>query len=174
VGVTRAPAFVTVLTASVLLHSQDVPLEYQIKAAYLLNFVKFVTWPPDTRPGPLTICVAGHNPFGEVLNETLRNETVKARPISSRVIVQPEPGCHVVFVPHTAAVTPYLRAAREAPTLTVGETTNFIAQGGIINFVIEEGSVRFEISPDAAERADLRISSHLLRLARISSDTGAR
>ena len=169
----RAVVPVVVLTAAAILQSQDVPLEYQIKAAYLLNFVKFVTWPPDSQAGPLMICVAVNNPFGEALNETLRNETVNARPLTSRVIVEPEAGCHGLFVPHTAAGTPYLRAARNAPMLTVGETPNFIAEGGIINFVIEEGTVRFQISPGAAERADLRISSHLLRLARIP-ETGAQ
>jgi hypothetical protein len=162
---------IVMLAAAAPLQTQDVALEYQVKAAYLLNFVRFVTWPQDTRRA-VTICVAVHNPFGDALKETLRNETVKQRPLVSRVILQPDPECHVVFVPQSAAVTPYLRAARDSPTLTVGETTNFIAQGGIINFVIEEGTVRFQISPEAAERAELRISSHLLRLARISGAGG--
>jgi hypothetical protein len=170
--VTRAPVAVLVFTASAFLPAQEVPLEYQIKAAYLLNFARFVTWPQGARPGPLTICVAVHNPFGDALNETLRNETAQGRPLTSRVIVQPESGCHVLFVPNTAAGTPFLRATRSSPTLTVGEAPDFIAEGGIINLVIEEGTVKFEISSEAAERADLRISSHLLRLARKTNEPG--
>jgi uncharacterized protein DUF4154 len=171
--VTRVTFAVLLFTASTLLGAQDVPLEYQIKAAYLLNFARFVTWPLGARPGPLSICVAVQNPFGDVLNETLRGETVQGRPLTSRVIVQPESGCHVLFVPNTASGTPFLQAARSSPTLTVGEAPNFIAQGGIINLVIEEGTVKFEISPEAAGRADLRISSHLFRLARKANEPGA-
>lgn len=163
---TRAPVAVLVLTAAALVHAQDVPLEYQIKAAFLLNFARFVTWPQGAQQGPLTICVAVDNPFGDVLNETLGNETVHGRPLTSRVIVQPERGCHVLFVPNTAEARPFLRAARGSPTLTVGEAPTFLAEGGIIKLVLEEGTVRFEISPEAAEESDLRISSHLLRLAR--------
>jgi hypothetical protein len=71
-----------------------------------------------------------------------------------------------VFVPQETVPTTYLRAAAGAPTLTVGETASFIDQGGIINFILENGRVRFQIDPKAAARADLRISSHLFRLAR--------
>ena len=152
--------------AGARVHPQEISFEYQVKAVYLFNFVKFVEWPSRADPGPLTICVAGRNPFGDVLQETLRGEEVNARPVTARVIREPESGCHVLFVPHGAATSEYLRAARGSATLTVGESPGFIRQGGIINFILEEGKVRFEIDPKAAERANLRISSHLLRLAR--------
>jgi hypothetical protein len=145
---------------------QTVPLEYQVKAVYLFNFVKYVTWPPPARKRPITICIAERNPFGEALKETLRQEVVHQRPLEARLIAKPEPGCDVVFVPRDSTAKPYLEAARRSATLTVGEQADFLQQGGIINFIIEEGSVRFEIDPEAAERAHLRISSHLLRLGR--------
>jgi hypothetical protein len=159
-----------VLVAGVPVHAQEVSLEYQLKAAYLFNFLKFVEWPPDGESGPFTLCVAGRNPFGDVLTETLRNETVNARALTTRVIVRPDSGCRVVFLPQGTAPTPYLRAARGSPILTVGEAPGFIAQGGIINFVREEGTIRFQINAREAARAELRISSHLLRLARVSPD----
>ena len=155
-----------VLSAAVALHAQEVSLEYQLKAAYLLNFVKFVEWPSGAGSGPLVICVAGRNPFGAALAETLRDEFVSDRMLAARVIAMPESGCHVLFLPHGVAPTTYLRAARDSPTLTVGESPEFIAEGGIVNFIVDQGKIRFQISPDAAERAELRISSHLLRLAR--------
>jgi hypothetical protein len=150
----------------VIVHSGEVPLEYHVKAVYLFNFAKFIEWPSGAQTGPLTICVAGQNPFGELLDETLRGETVNDRPLAARVIPEPGPGCHIIFVPQGIATSAYLRAARGSPTLTVGEAPDFISQGGIIRFILEEGKVRFQIDPKAAERADLRISSHLLRLAR--------
>jgi YfiR/HmsC-like len=151
-----------------------ISLEYQVKAAYLLNFAKFVEWPADARTGPITICVAGQNPFGDVLEETLRGEMVNDRALAQRLIQSPDPACHVVFVPQgTPTMAVYLRP-RDTPTLTVGEVPDFINQGGIINFVLEDGKVRFQIDPKAAGRADLRISSHLLRLARTPDRRGER
>jgi hypothetical protein len=163
-----------VLAAGATAPAKEIPLEYQVKAAYLFNFAKFVEWPSEARTGPLTICVAGQNPFGDVLEETLRGETVNDRPLATRVISGPETGCHIVFVPQGIATAPYLSGLRGTPTLTVGEMPDFISRGGIINFVLEEGKVRFQIDSKAAERADLRISSHLLRLARSPERGGER
>jgi hypothetical protein len=163
---------VLLLAAAAVVHPQQISLEYRVKAVYLFNFVKFVEWPPRAAPGPLTICVVGHNPFGAALDDALRGELVNDRPLVTRVIRGPEPGCHVTFVPHGAAASAYLGSARGSPILTVGETPGFLEQGGIINFVVEAGKVRFEIDPKAAERADLRISSHLLRVARTPDQSG--
>ena len=144
--------------------AQDVPLEYQVKAAYLYNFVKFVEWPETARTGPLNICLAGRNPFGNLLAETIKDETIDGRPLTSRVILEPEPDCHVLFVPEGAS-SAYLRAARHMPTLTVGETPDFLQQGGVIAFVADGRNIRFAISAEAAEQANLQVSSRLLKLA---------
>jgi hypothetical protein len=149
------------------LHAQTVALEYQVKAAYLLNFTRFVQWPPAAATGPLLLCVAGRNPFGTVLENMVRDETVNGRPVMARVILEPDGACDVVFVPRGAATDAYLRAARGAPVLTVGEEPDFIVRGGIIAFRIEGSNVRFSINPDRADQAQLRISSRLLQLARI-------
>ena len=154
-----------VLTGSVI-RAQEPSLEYRVKAAYLYNFVQFVEWPPPAETGPLTICVAGRNPFGPALANTIRGESVNGRPLTVRVILEPQGDCDVVFVPDGAATAAYLRAARGTPQLTVGEHDDFLAQGGIINFIREQGKIRFEINTEAAAKADLRISSRLLRLAR--------
>lgn len=146
--------------------AQGVSLEYQVKAVYLFNFAKFVEWPPAAAEGPLTLCVAGRNVFGDVLAETVRGEMIGGRPLAVRVILEPQPGCHVLFVPRGAAAGAYLRAVRSSPVLTVGESPEFLAEGGIANFILDGANVRFEIASEAAERNGLRISSRLLRLAR--------
>ena len=155
------------------LRAQDVSTEYRVKAAFLYNFVKFVEWPAGSDSGPLEICVAGQNPFGDVLSEIVRGETINGRPIRARVILEPAPSCHMVFVPRGANTSAYLRAARGTPTLTVGETPAFITQGGFVRFYIDSGNVRFEIAREAAERTGLRISSRLLQLAKIVPEAGA-
>lgn len=160
--------------ASATVRAQDKPLEHSLKAVYLFNFVKFVRWPPSAGSGPITICVAERNPFGEALDEAIRDETVDQRRLVARIISKPQPGCDVLFIPAGAGAKPYLQAARGSATLTVGEEPDFLEQGGMINFIIDGGSVRFEINSAAAERAQLRISAHLLRLARAGGRETAR
>lgn len=154
--------------------AQDTPLEYQVKAAYLYNFVKFVEWPAGAIGGPLTICIAGRDPFAGALDDIVRGESIDGHPIAARLVQAPQADCNVVFVPGDVTPGEYLRATRTAPVLTVGESPDFIAQGGIVNFVRDAGMIRFEIDQDAATRAGLHISSRLLRLARMPARRGAR
>jgi hypothetical protein len=152
--------------------AQDVTAEYRVKAAYLYNFVQYVEWPATESSAPLTICVAGRNPFGAILENLVRGEVVSGRRLEARVILEPDRSCAVVFVPEGAATTAYLRGARGQPMLTIGESAGFIGLGGIARFYIDGGKVRFEINPAAAEAQGLRISSRLLRLARIVGPPG--
>jgi hypothetical protein len=169
----RVPVLLLLLLAAPL-GAQDVSVEYQVKAAYLFNFVKFVEWPTRPAIAPIAICVAGRNPFGQVLSDTVRGETVNGRPLAARIILEPESDCDVLFVPRGSPAMAYLRAVSGLPTLTVGEEEDFIGLGGIISLRLEGTNVRFTINPDAAERSKLRISSRLLRLARIAGDRGER
>ena len=140
--------------------AQEASFEYQLKAAYLFNFVKFVEWPSGVPSGPIVICVAGRNPSGNALAQTVRGELVNDRMLATRVISMPESGCHVGVPAEGGRQHAYLRAAGR------GESPGFIADGGIVNFIAEDGRIHFQISQGAAARVDLRISSHLLRLAR--------
>jgi len=154
---------------AVTVAAQAVPLEYRVKAAYLLNFTRFVEWPRASLAvsDPFTICVAGTNPFGLALSATLLGETVAGRTLASRVVSDAAATrCQVLFIPHSVPAAAYLRAVRGTPVLTVGEAEDFLEQGGAINFVLEEGKVRFDVNPDAVSRNQLTMSSRLLRLAR--------
>ena len=152
-------------------HAQEVPLEYQVKAAYLLNFTRFVTWPSPTDPEePLTICVARRNPFGGLLASTLAGEQADGRPLVPRVVTGVDDACSVLFMPNGVAVDPLLREVGKAPILTVGESPDFLQRGGMIAFVLDEGRVRFAINPAAADRNGLTISSRLLQLAHPPTD----
>jgi len=148
--------------------------EYRVKAAFLLNFAKFVEWPAGmfkTSTDPIAICVMGQNPFGSVLDEAVTGKTVDGRTFLVRQLsaLQTATGCQILFV--SASERKRLRGIldeiRTAGVLTVGETDNFAAEGGIINFKVEGGRVCFQANVEAATQARLRISSKLLSLAQI-------
>jgi hypothetical protein len=146
--------------------AQEQSLEYQVQAAYVFNFVKFVEWPAGALGAAITICTAGTTPVSAALEQIVRDEVISGHRLAVRTIEAPQAACNVLFVPHDVAAGEYLRSVRSAPVLTVGESPDFIAEGGIINFVRDAGMMRFEIDQEAARRARLQISSRLLRLAR--------
>jgi hypothetical protein len=147
-------------------------LEYQVKAAYLLNFTRYVEWPPQsfTAPeAPVTICVLGRDPFGTVLDATVLGRTTHGRPLKIRRIRtdQEAAACHLVFMSKKT-----WRTQRDLPRtlqaqgiLTVGESDEFAQEGGVIGFIIQNETVRFVVNADAGDRAGLRISSRMLSLA---------
>jgi len=161
------------LWLSSCLFGQEVD-EYQVKAAFLYNFAKFVEWPPEafkSARDPILVCVLGHNPFGGALEEVIRGKSIDGRSFAFREVSNAPQAraCQILFVSSSdgkrfRALTADLKSAG---ILTVGETQGFATGGGVINFKLEDGHVRFEINVDAAEHAQLRISSKLLGLAQI-------
>jgi hypothetical protein len=152
--------------------AQDTPVEYRVKAAFLFNFAKFVEWPAQAfqaQDTAFTICLAG-DPFRGELDKTIQGEVWNGRRLLVKRIESGSEvrGCHLVYLSRVvAAQREILSAAANAPILTVGETDDFITAGGIIRFTENARRIRFEINPDAADKASLRVSSRLLRLADI-------
>jgi hypothetical protein len=151
----------------------EAPQEYQIKAAFLYNFAKFVEWPAVAfrdAQSPLLVCVLGKDPFGEAL-DSLRDKTVEGRKIQVRRIARIEDaeGCHILFVSSSERedLSRILKAVWGKSILTVGDMKGFTQAGGIINLTMTEGKISFEINTAAAERASLKISSKLLKLGRV-------
>lgn len=153
--------------------------EYEVKAAFLYNFAKFVEWPASAWSSPkqpFTFCVLGKDPFGSALDDAVVGKTIADRPISvvraGRIKDLPE--CQIVFVSTSESLkSPEILAGlRGRNVLVVGEAEDFACSGGTIQFVLEGNHVRFAINPDAAERAKLKISSKLLALAVVVRDAG--
>lgn len=150
------------------------PTEYEVKAAYLYNFAKFVEWPAEAQVGaaePFVIAVLGEDPFGRTLDDLLASKTIHDRSLVIRRVATPEEavGAHVVFV--CASERPrlprILKVLRGTSVLTVGDMQEFAERGGMIGFRMDGHKVRFDINPGPAERARLKVSSQLLKLARI-------
>lgn len=144
----------------------------EVKAVFLLNFTKFVEWPPDSFPNPrspIVIAVLGADPFGDALDQAVAGETVDGRPIEIKrfkTLGDLAP-CHILFISASQEerVTDILRRLRRSGTLTVADMDGFAARGGAIQFRAEGGRMRFEISREAVEQAGLKVSARLLNLA---------
>jgi hypothetical protein len=145
--------------------------EYELKAAFLLNFTKFVIWPSAAfvdGASPLAICILGDDPFDSVLDQLVAGEEVNGRKLLVRRIQQPPmpKTCHVLFFTSSQKDVPSVIAASGSGVLTVGETDAFLREGGIIAFVVDSRRVRFDINLRAASNASLTLSARLLSVAR--------
>jgi hypothetical protein len=148
--------------------------EYRVKAAFLYNFAKFVDWPPQAFKNPsdpIVIGVIGKNPFGAALTEEVAGKMLGGRAFQVREVTnaQQAAGCQIIFVSSSERkrLGPLFIMIGSPAVLTVGETENFAAEGGIINFKLDSGSVRFQINMEAARKQQIRISAKLLSLAEI-------
>jgi YfiR/HmsC-like len=163
-------ALATMLCVTARVPAQE-PLEYQVKAIFLLNFTKFIEWPAEafaTSESPIVICVLGDDPFGSALNTAVAGETVNGRKVAvERINEPPAPkSCQVLFVNRPEKKDASFLSEIGPGVLTVGEGDKFIHEGGTIAFVIEDRRVRFRISQGAVQKARLTVSSRLLSVAR--------
>jgi len=166
--------FITAILALLPQASAQEISEYQVKAAFLYNFTKFVDWPPlPGSPGkkPFEICVVGDDPFhGELVN-IVEGKSVNGQVLAVRHIkkVEDAPGCRIAFISSSekGRFRSILDALRGSGVLTVGDTEGFAEMGGVINLTLVDRRVHIEINLDAAKVQGLKISSRLLRLAQI-------
>jgi hypothetical protein len=154
-------------------------VEYQVKAAFLFNFVKFVEWPQDafqTEKTPITLCAFRHDPFGSALDEVLRGKAINSRELQARRIndLTELKTCQLVFVSDSEGkqLPEILNTVKGSSALVVGESADFAERGGAVQFFLENSKLRFAINVDAIQRARLQASSKLLALARIVHDNG--
>ena len=148
--------------------------EYQVKAAYLYNFAKFVEWPAQkftNSAAPFQLCVLDDASFIAELNRLVQGRSIAGRAVKVIAVQSADEAgnCHVLFVSSSRAdqVRHSLEVLSHRSVLTVGETKNFCDQGGIINFVLQDDRVQFEVNHKAANAAGLQISSRLLSVAKL-------
>jgi hypothetical protein len=155
-------------------HAAETPIlsEYQVKALFLFNFAKYVDWPTNAFTdghAAIVIGLAGQDDFGDIFNQTIAGKSLNGRQVVIRHVGNESEykNCHILFVSASekAHLPEILNAVRDSPIVTVGETEQFLAQGGMINFTKKTSRIRLEISLDAAQRANLKLSSKLLSVA---------
>ncbi|HKY33542.1 MAG TPA: YfiR family protein [Candidatus Polarisedimenticolia bacterium] len=151
--------------------------EYEMKAAYLYYFATFVTWPSETLSNAstgqqdLVIGILGDDPFGALLEETIRGKKVNDHRLIVRRFesVTEARESNILYISSSEKddLSHILSTLEGAAVLTVGEMEGFASRGGQIGFLTEERKVRFEINVGAVKRAGLKVSAQLMKLARI-------
>ena len=164
--------------------------EYQIKAAFLYNFLQFVDWPKEKIADankPIIIGIIGDDPFGDAI-EPLKDKPVAGRKIvikrfksfeslkkagdndaaGTKQNIKALGECHMLFIcaSENKNLREIIESIKNSGVLTVGESGGFLDVGGIVNFVMADEKVGFEVSIVAAKQAGLEIRSKLLRLAK--------
>ncbi len=172
------PAAVLVWALAALNSSAAESMEYRVKAACLYKLLSFVEWPTEVlgdASKPLIVGVLGEDPFGTLLDQTVRDRTVGGRKIEVRRFSEAEAAkaAHLVFINLKGdALSAALKTLEGVPVLTVGESSAFVDSGGVVRFVIRDEKVAFEINPDAGRKARLSISAQLLKISRIVGRKG--
>jgi hypothetical protein len=149
------------------------PTQYDVEAAYLVQFPKFVAWPSAAsgqgHGKSFAICVLGQDPYGRILLNAVAGERIDGLPLVARVVssAQSAADCRVLFVSSSEEdrLAGDLAVLNNAPVLTVSELPGFTLRGGMIEFVLTRRRVRFRINATSAERAGLKVSSQLLKVA---------
>ncbi len=145
--------------------------EYELKAAFLYKFASFVVWPRASRPGPVCIGVVGQDPFGQSLDRIVQNKTADGRPFRIRRFKAGDNvgGCEIVFISASERrrLPSILDALKREPVLTVGDVPEFGERGGVITLCLVGDHIHLQINLEAAERANLQLSSKLLSLASV-------
>jgi hypothetical protein len=160
-------------------YAQQSLAEYQVKAAYLLNFLKFVEWPENAFAdslAPIVIGIVGNNPFGTALPQVIMGKTVQGRDLIIRYYHVGEDlrGSHILFISASEQkrLPQILSSLRGSSVLTVGDMDRFLDAGGMIRFSMEGSQVRFTIDVNATNQARLKLSSKLLSVARVARGNG--
>lgn len=149
--------------------------EHEIKAAYIYNFARYVTWPKETFKGaksPFVIGIVGVDPIRHDLEKLAKTRTVDGRPIAIKLFANPRDvaPCQILFV------SPSLKPEEQRQILNrlagknvlfVGQASDFLNMGGVIDFIVHENRVRLALAVEAAQREKLKVSAKLLQVAQV-------
>ena len=146
--------------------------EYQVKAAFIYNFARYVEWPPEAlggRDAPFNVCIVGQDPFGAAF-AAVEGRVVSGRPLRVRREVRPEEaaGCQIAFFADSEErrFLSELRILGSAPVLTISDIEGFAEAGGAIGLFVADNRLQFDANFATLQRASLKASSKALRLAR--------
>lgn len=150
------------------------PLEYQLKAAFLFNFTRFIHWPASayaSSDAPFVIGIVGNDPFGNYLDDLVNGELADGH----RIMVRRYPegadltDCQLLFISmgDVAKLKAILSTTAHQDILTVGDTDSFTSSGGMIRLFKEDNRIKIEIRLATVKMAQLEVSAKLLQVAKV-------
>lgn len=143
--------------------------EYRMKAAYLYNFAKLTDWPVAPANGQFNLCIFGEDDFGTT-RKTLRSKTINNLPLNVRHIVNlnEAQACQLLFIGDSDGIKGkrLLDGLQQTPVLTVTDASHAARTSAMLVLLTEERRLSFEVHHARAKRAQLILSSKLLRLAK--------
>lgn len=158
--------FGVVLLLSQQVIADDADVEYKVKAGYLYNFTKFITWPED-KSETFNLCIVGEDPFGDLI-DPIEQRSAFGRPIKLFRFnsLNKEQYCHILFISASIKDNSLLKGIANK-SLTVSESKDFATQGGMIGFVNRQGKIKLQINLKMLQQSDLKISAKLLEVAEL-------
>lgn len=156
--------------AGVAARAEQAMPEQQVKAAYILNFTRYASWPAPTLAephAPLVVCMVG--PGATDMAHQLQKRAAGSHPLELRIVskVEETEPCHAVYLglPERSRQSAWLTRLREQAILTIGDSASFLADGGMINMLLVDGSIRFEVNLTAAKHSGVSLNPRMLALA---------
>ena len=151
---------------------QTVSREYPLKAVFLLNFAQFTDWPTnafDAPDSPFVVGILGNDPFGDLLDDAVRDETVNGRKfkVEHYQRVEDIKTCHILFISEseTRRLDKIVSDLKGKPILTVSDIDNSAYRGVCVRFLTENNKIHLRINLDSLKDANLVMSSKLLRVS---------
>lgn len=167
-------AFVLLLNVQQTRAQNKPVLEYQVKAAFLYNFTRFISWPSSTfnsPTAPFIIGIIGNNPFGTYLEDIIDQEKVNDHPIIVQRYhdIKDINNCQILYISigDDNKIKEVIASVAHKNVLTVSDAAKFANWGGIINFFKDDNKLRVQINTAAARAAGVEISSKLLKISKI-------
>ncbi len=161
--------------SSIQSFAQGNSIEYKIKAGYLYNFTKFVSW-PENDSETFNLCIIGKDPFGSIIN-SIEKRTVKNKPIRLYRFqsISDVKHCHIVYFGTFDkqwrkvgfSIGGVLTVGSLENALTTGETKKFTQAGGMFAFFLKDGKVKLQINLKALKKSNLEVSAKLMEIAEI-------
>lgn len=150
--------------------------EYQVKAAYIEKFSRFLEWPATSEIADsskaFVICILGDSPIAESLSKLYKRNRIRNKQVTVRqVSALPDSGdCHLLYIGRNTGVTVHeiITKAVQRDMVTISDRKGFSEAGVMINFFVENNKVLFEINYDAVRNSNIHVSYLLLKLARIT------
>jgi hypothetical protein len=163
----------TVIVITTAIASNDILVyrEYELKAVYLFNFLKYTTWPPSKSVAHYNICVIGTDPFGAIL-DTIAAEKIDDIPITITRFAQLNSSiskCHILFISQSEStnLSSILNSIKNSSVLTVSDSNDFIDHGGMVSLVKKQNKIAIEVNLTTIRNENIDISSRVLALATI-------